>query len=80
MTVSLLSSCIHLGDLIRSDVLRGIPEDALVVVVDDVNDVNSSAAVPTTSTSITMPFRKNWGSTRQFWMEQATPRVTMGRV
>ena len=32
-----------------------------VVGVDDVSHVNSSAAVPTTSTSITMPFRKNLG-------------------
>jgi hypothetical protein len=32
-----------------------------VAGVDDVNHVNSRAAVPTTSTSITMPFRKNLG-------------------
>src|SRR5262245_54605696 len=32
-----------------------------VVVVVDVNQVNSSAAVPTTSTSMTMPLRKNLG-------------------
>ena len=34
--------------------------------------VNSSAAVPTTRTSITMPFRKNLGFKRSLRVERAT--------
>src|SRR5436309_7077530 len=36
------------------------------------NHVNSSAAVPTTSTSITMPLRKNLGFNRSLRIERAT--------
>jgi hypothetical protein len=38
---------------------------------DAVSQVNSSAAVPTTSTSITMPFRKNFGFKRSLRVERA---------
>jgi hypothetical protein len=34
--------------------------------------VNNSAAVPTTSTSMTMPFRKNFGFNRSLRVERAT--------
>jgi hypothetical protein len=34
--------------------------------------VNSNAAVPTTSTNMTMPFRKNLGFKRSLRIEQAT--------